>query len=388
MADSAPAARPTLAPAAPPQPAKTNATRKRLFAILGVGLAIAAALAFLYWLLVARNHVSTDNAYVGADSAVVTPLVSEPVTEVDVIDTQPVKRGQVLLRLDDTDAKIELAQAEAQLGQAERKVQGYFANENALQGQIGAREADVRRADAQIASAQSDLDRARTELDRREKLSASGAVSGDELTQAQNAFHTAQAALAEAQASKAQATANVTAAGGTRNINNALIQGVSIDQNPEVAVARAKRDQAQLDLDRTVLRAPIDGVVAKKDVSLGQRVQVGSSLLTIVPVTQSYVDANFKEVQLRKVRIGQPVELTSDYYGSGVKFRGTVVGLGGGTGSAFSLIPAQNATGNWIKIVQRLPVRIAIDPKDMADHPLRVGLSMTADIDIAKQPTQ
>ncbi len=260
-----------------------------------------------------------------------------------------------------------------------------FANEQALQGQVAAREADITRADAQIASATSDLDRARTELDRREKLASSGAVSGDELTQAQNQFHTAQAALAQAKAAKAQALANRTAANGARDINTALITGVGADQNPEVAAARAHRDAAQLDLDRTVLRAPIDGVIAKKDVALGQRIAVGANLLTIVPVTQSYVDANFKEVQLRKMRIGQPVVLTSDYYGSGVKFHGKVVGLGGGTGAAFSLIPAQNATGNWIKIVQRLPVRIAVDPEDMRDHPLRVGLSMNADVDISQR---
>ncbi len=385
MADTA-AARSTLAPPnADTNPAAKSAnTRRRLFTILGAVLVVGAVLAFLYWALIARNHVSTDDAYVGADSADVTPLVSEPVTVVNVVDTQPVKQGQILVQLDDTDAKIEVAQAQAQLGQAMRKVQGYFANENALQGQISARQADIQRADAQIASAQSDLDRARTELQRREKLASSGAVSGDELTQAQNAFHTAEAALSEAKASRTQAEANLTAAGGNRAVNTALIQGVDVGHNPEVAAAQAKLDQAQLDLDRTVLRAPLDGVVAKKNVSVGQRVQIGSTLMTIVPITQSYVDANFKEVQLRKVRIGQPVTLTSDFYGSGVKFHGTVIGMGGGTGSAFALIPAQNATGNWIKIVQRLPVRVAVNPDDMKAHPLRVGLSMSVDIDIAQ----
>ena len=387
MANTAPASRPTPVPdAAAPEAkaAQTSATRRRLFLILGLVLVSLAAIALLYWVLVASHHVTTDNAYVGADSAELTPQIAAQVTEVDVIDTQPVKAGQVLVKLDDTDARIALAQAQAELGQAERKVRGYFANDEALQGQIQARVADVTRADAQIASAGSDLDRAKTELERRERLAASGAVSGDELTQAQNAFHTAEAALAQAKAERVQAVANRAAAGGTRDVNAALISGADPEQNPEVAAARARRDQAQLNLDRTVLRAPIDGVIAKKDVSVGQRVEIGANLLTIVPVAQSYVDANFKEVQLRKVRIGQPVILTSDYYGGSVKFHGKVVGLGGGTGSAFSLIPAQNATGNWIKIVQRLPVRIDLDPTDLQDHPLRVGLSMTADIDISQ----
>jgi membrane fusion protein (multidrug efflux system) len=364
--------------------ARATATRRRLFTLLGLALVVLAALGLLYWFLVGSQHVSTDNAYVGDDSAVLAPQVAGQVVEIDANETQPVKRGQVLVKLDDTDARIALDQAKAELGQAERKVQGYFANDSALAGQIAARQADITRADAQIASAQSDLDRARTDLDRREKLAASGAVSGDELTQAQNSFHSAEAALAQARAQKVQAVANLAAAGGSREVNAALINGVDPEQNPEVAAARARMDQAQLDLDRTVLRAPVDGVVAQKTVSLGQRVAIGTGLLTVVPLENAYVDANFKEVQLRKVRIGQPVVLTSDYYGGGVKFHGVVVGLGGGTGSAFSLIPAQNATGNWIKIVQRLPVRIALRADELEKHPLRVGLSMTADIDVAK----
>jgi len=363
--------------------ARSTAVRRRLFTLLGLALVALAAIGLIYWLLIGSKHVSTDNAYVGSDTAVLAPQVAGQVVEIDANETQSVKRGQVLVKLDDTDARIAVAQAQAELGQAQRKVEGYFANDSALEGQIAARQADVTRADAQIASAQSDLERARTELDRREKLAASGAVSGDELTQAQNNFHTAEAALAQARAEKAQAVANRTAAGGSRAVNAALINGVDPGQNPEVAAARARLDQAQLDLTRTVLRAPVDGVVAQKTVSLGQRVAVGTSLLTVVPLQDAYVDANFKEVQLRKVRIGQSAVLTSDYYGGGVKFHGVVTGLGGGTGSAFSLIPAQNATGNWIKIVQRLPVRIALRPEELNQHPLRVGLSMAVDIDVA-----
>ncbi len=356
--------------------------RARLFAGLGLAVALAGAVWFGWWFVVGQNHVGTDNAYVGADSGDITPLVSGPVVKVLAVDTQAVKAGQPLVVIDPADFQIALALAQAQLGQAQRKVKGYFANEGALSGQIDARQADIVRADAQIASAASDLSRAQTELGRRQRLASSGAVSGDELTQAENQFHTAQAALASAQAAKAQAVANRTAASSARDVNTALIAGGPVDANPEVAAARANVRAAQLNLDRTVLSAPFDGVVAKKNVAVGQRAQVGQPLMSVVPVRQAYVDANFKEEQLRKVRIGQPVTLTADLYGDGVKFHGRVVGLAGGTGAAFSLIPAQNATGNWIKVVQRLPVRVALDPAELARHPLRVGLSMKADIDV------
>ena len=375
MPDTTDSGRPQIAPRGP-------SLRARLFGAFGLVVAVVAVIWFGWWFLVGQNHVSTDNAYVGADSADITPLVSGPVIKVLAVDTQAVKAGQPLVVIDPADFQIALAQAKAQLGQAERKVKGYFANEGALTGQIDARQADIARADAQIASAASDLERAQTELGRRQRLASSGAVSGDELTQAQNQFHTAQAALASAQAARVQAVANRTAASGTRDVNTALIAGGPVETNPEVAAAAANVRAAQLNLDRTVLAAPFDGVVARKNVALGQRAQVGQTLMSVVPVAKVYVDANFKEEQLRRVRVGQPVTLTADLYGGGVKFHGRVVGLAGGTGAAFALIPAQNATGNWIKVVQRLPVRVALDPAELARHPLRVGLTMTADIDV------
>jgi membrane fusion protein (multidrug efflux system) len=295
--------------------------------------------------------------------------VAGPVARVLVRETEIVKAGQPLVLLDDSDARIAVAQAAAALGQAERRVKGYEANDAALAGQVGARDADVARA-------RSDLDRARTDLDRRQALSASGAVSGDELTNAKNKFAEAQAALAQSQAAR-------TAAQGNREANRVLIEGVAVEQNPEVAAARAKLDAAQLALDRTVIRAPADGEVSKKTVEPGQQLQVGVPIMQVVPTTEAFVDANFKEVQLEKVRPGQNVTLTSDLYGGGVKFHGRVRGLTGGTGAAFSLIPAQNASGNWIKVVQRVPVRIDLDPKELIQHPLRVGLSMKASVDIA-----
>jgi membrane fusion protein (multidrug efflux system) len=307
------------------------------------------------------------------------------VAAVHVSNTDVVKKGQLLVELDSADAQLALAQARAELGQVQRKVQGYFANDTALGGQVLSRDADIAHATAQLASAQADFERARVDLKRRQALAESGAVSADEITQAQNAFSTSEAALAAARAARAQAAAQKSAAVGERSINNALIDGTSLDTNPEVAAARAKVAQAELNLARTRISAPIDGVVAKYSVQVGQQVQPGQILMTLVPIESVYVNANYKEAQLRKVRLGQPAVLTSDLYGRSVKYHGKVVGIGGGTGAAFSLIPAQNATGNWIKIVQRLPVRIALEPAELRANPLRVGLSMYTDIDVAQR---
>ncbi|SFK39641.1 HlyD family efflux transporter periplasmic adaptor subunit [Caulobacter sp. UNC279MFTsu5.1] len=364
--------------------ANAHGKRKVLFAGLAAAVLLGAAGYGAYYALVGSHHVETDNAYVGAYVAQVTPLVGGPVREVTVNDTQAVKRGQVLVVLDDTDARIALASAQADLARAQRKVRGYLATDRSLSAQIAARDADENRAAATLTGAQADLDRTRVDLDRRKALAVTGAVSGDELTRAQNAFANAQAAFASAKAAQVQAVANRAAAAGSLAANTVLTDGTNIDTNPEVAAARARVDQASVDLARTVIRAPIDGVVTRRNVQVGQRVAAGAVLMQVVPVQQAYVDANFKEGQLRKVRIGQPVELEADLYGGSVKYRGTVVGLSGGTGSAFALIPAQNATGNWIKVVQRLPVRVAIDPADLEAHPLRVGLSMKATINTAR----
>ncbi len=373
------------APASPPIVTATNKSpnrRWRLLALLG-GVVVVAAVAYgVYWTLVASHEISTDNAYVGADTAAVTPMVSGSVLSVPVAETQVVRAGQTLVVLDPADARIAVAQAQAALGQARRQVRGMFANDGALAGQVAARAAAVAEADSRIVSARGDLDRARTDLERRQALAASGAVSGDELTNAQNRFSTAKAALVSAQAGRQASIADQGAAQGSRQVNSAMISGADVDHNPDVLAARARLDAAELALSRTVITSPIDGVVAKKAVEIGQMIQPGAVTMQIVPTRQAFVDANFKEVQLSRVRIGQRVTLTSDLYGDGVKFHGRVKGLSGGTGAAFSLIPAQNASGNWIKIVQRLPVRIILDPAELATHPLRVGLSMKATIDV------
>ncbi len=294
-------------PAAP----KANLTSKRKSLFIGLAASVIAlgGGAYAYDTLFASRHVVTDNAYVGADVAQVTPLIGGPVREVLVQDTQSVRRGDVLVRLDDTDARLALASAQARL-----------------------------------AAAEADRQKAQIDLRRRENLGASGSVSQDELTAARNALNVA---------------------------------------NANLRIAGAARDQARVDLNRTIIRAPVDGVISRRQVQVGQRVQPGAMLMVVTPIQDVYVDANFKESQLARVRPGQPVTLVSELYGEHVEYEGRVVGFSGGTGAAFAVVPAQNATGNWIRVVQRLPVRIALDPEKLIEHPLRVGLSMEVDIDVS-----
>jgi len=355
--------------------------RRKMLIALTVTICVVALCFAAYWFLYASKFVSTDNAYTAVEIAQVTPSVGGIVGEVLVKDTQIVKKGEVLVRIDQTDARLALAQAEADLGRAIRRVQGFMANDTSLGAQITAREADEQRSRAQQTSAEADFERAKIDLKRREALVTSGSVSGDELTRARNAFAVAKASLAAARAAAAQAIANRTTAIGAKDANAALIAKTTVATNPEVALARARRDQAAVDLERTVIRAPLDGIVAKRQVQLGQRVQVGMPLLAIVPAQEMHVDANYKERQLKKVRIGQRAEIHADIYGSSVTYHGTVEGFSGGSGSAFAAIPAQNATGNWIKVVQRLPVRIRLDPEELKRNPLKVGLSMEVTID-------
>ena len=364
--------------------AKTKAKRKKLFGALAAGVAIVGGGSYAYETLVASKHAVTDNAYVGADVAQVTSQIAAPVAAVLVQDTRQVHKGDVLVRLDDTDARIAVANAQANLASAIRKVQGLHATDFGLDAQIAARAADQGKAAASAAAAQSDLDKARVDLQRRQGLAATGAVSEDELTSVRTAYNNAAAALRAAQASQAQAAAARNAAVGDRNANFALIANSTVDNNPEVLAARAALAQAEVDQSRTIIRAPIDGVVSQRQVQVGQRVQPGAMLMTVVPVQAAYVDANFKEVELQKVKPGQPVTLWSDLYGDDVVYHGRVMGFSGGTGAAFALVPAQNATGNWIKVVQRLPTRVALDPKELAAHPLRVGLSMNVDVNVSK----
>jgi membrane fusion protein (multidrug efflux system) len=367
-----------------PQVPVADKRRKRLKILLGLAAA-KVVIGGAWWLMSDGDHVMTDNAYVNADSAQVTALVSGPIRSVEVVNTEVVRRGQILFRLDDSDARLALAKAEADYLKARKQFGQISATSGSLAAQIGARDADIGQAQAQLASASANLQKAGIDLRRRSELVESGAVSKEELSTAQNAYSTAQANVSQARAAVAQASASRGAARESWAANEALIAGTSVDTSPDVAAAKARLDQARLDLERTVIRAPIDGVVTNRQIQVGQRVAAGSAVMTIVPVSSAYVDANFKEGQLARVRPGQKVELKSDLYGGDVVYHGRVIGFSGGTGSAFALIPAQNATGNWIKVVQRLPVRIALDPKELAQHPLRVGLSMEAEIDVSEK---
>jgi membrane fusion protein (multidrug efflux system) len=332
----------------------TNGKRKWLMALL-VGLIFVAAVAYgVYYFLVARFHETTEDAYVNGNVVQITPQVTGTVIAVNADDTQTVKAGDPLVVLDGADARVTLQQTEANLAQSVRQVRGLFANSDQYQ--------------AQMAERQSDLSRAQDDLRRRLTVAQTGAVSQEEISHARDAVKAAQAALDAAEQQLAS--------------NRALTANTTIATNPNVLAAAARVRDAYLNSARNSLPAPVTGYVAKRSVQVGQRVSPGTPLMAIVPLEAVWVDANFKEVQLKHVRIGQPVELTADIYGSSIVYHGKVVGFSAGTGSAFSLLPAQNATGNWIKVVQRLPVRIALDPNELHAHPLRIGLSMHADVDI------
>ncbi|MCT2399823.1 HlyD family efflux transporter periplasmic adaptor subunit [Novosphingobium mangrovi (ex Huang et al. 2023)] len=362
-----------------------KARRGPMLVTVAVVVAAIVVLYFLYDVFIGSRSVSTDNAYVAGEVAEVTPLTSGRVVEVMVTDTQPVRRGQILFRIDDSDQRIVLAQAKASMEYARRRYGQSLANDTALGAAADASETQIGAAQAKVASAEATLAKARTDYERRAALADSGAVSGEELTAAREALASAKAAANEAQAGLASARSNAISARRQEEAALALTRGTSVDTAPEVLLAKSRLATAELDLKRTIVRAPIDGVVAKRTIQVGQKVENGKPALAIVPVSQLYVDANFKEDQLGKVRSGQKAELTSDFYGDDVVFHGKVVGFAGGTGAAFSLIPAQNATGNWIKVVQRLPVRIELDPEELKAHPLRIGLSMEAKIDLTSK---
>jgi membrane fusion protein (multidrug efflux system) len=363
--------------------AARKAQRRKWLTRLAIIVVVIALGYGLWYFLVGRNHVSTDNAYVNAEIAQVTPLIAGQAIEVRVKDTQAVKRGDILVQLDPTNQRIAVAQAEAELAEARRRFRQSVATNASLSAQVQARGADISQARAQLMAAQAQFSKARIDLSRRQALSGNGAVSGEELTSARQAYDAARAQLAAAQAGIAQAQSTQRAAQGEYAANNALVSGSSEDSDPGVQAAKAKLDAARLDLERTVIRAPIDGTVTKRQVQLGQRVAQGTPIMTIVPLGQVYIDANFKERQLKSVAVGMPATATADIYGGSVTYHGKVAGIAGGTGASQALIPAQNATGNWIKVVQRLPVRIELDPKEVARHPLRVGLSMEVEIDIS-----
>jgi membrane fusion protein (multidrug efflux system) len=359
-----------------------SAQRKRLLAITTTGV-VATGLLFGTWrYFFAGNSETTENAYTAVEVVQVTPRIAGAVKEVRASDTQNVRAGDVLVVLDDTDAKLAVAQAEAELAKARRQVQQLMANDFNLAGQLNLRGAEIQSARSDLVRATATLEKATIDEQRRRNLAGGGAVSQQELTDAATRLREAHAEVEQARARVLVAEAARDAAGGARQANAALIADSTVETNPLVLTALARLDQARVMLERTVLRASVDGIIAQRAADVGQQVQAGVRLMSIVPIAGIHVDANFKEGQLRKVVPGQRVRLTSDLYGDAVVYTGRVEGLAGGSGSAFAAIPAQNATGNWIKVVQRLPVRIRLDPEQLARHPLRVGLSMEATVDV------
>jgi len=331
----------------------TNGKRRRALSIVIFVFAVGMIGWGAWWWLYGRWSETTDDAYVGGNVVQVTPQAAGTVVAVRADDTDFVKAGDELVRLDRIDAKVALEQAEAQLARTVRQVRGYYAT------------------DAQYAAAaaqrESDLARAREDLARREQAAASGAVSREEIAHARDAIAAAEAALS--------------AAREQRRANQALTDGTDVAGHPDVKAAAAKVHEAFIAYARTVVPAPVAGFVAKRSVQVGQRVSAGTPLMAVVPLEQVWVDANFKEGQLADVRVGQPATVVADLYGGRVTYHGKVAGFGAGTGAAFALLPPQNATGNWIKVVQRVPVRIQLDRAELASHPLQVGLSLRVDVD-------
>ena len=356
----------------PPTPTSRGprkAERLRMMLIVGSVFLMAAFAYAAYWMIFLRHHERTDDAYVQGNVVQITPQVAGIVLSVNADDTDFVKAGQPLVTLDPADAAVALEQAQAVLAQTVREVRTMYVGNATWTANIAQREAEVGRARSEVARAEDDLARRAT-------LITSGAVSGEEMNHAQSAVSNARGTLAAAEAALLSARQSLAT-------NQSLTEGTSVEKHPNVERAAARVREAYLAYARATLPSPVSGYVAKRTVQVGQRVAAGAPLMAVIPLDHLWVDANFKEVQLRRMRIGQPVKLTADTYGSTIEYHGTVAGLGVGTGAAFALLPAQNATGNWIKVVQRIPVRIALDPAELAAHPLRVGLSMEADVDVA-----
>ncbi|WP_375270256.1 efflux RND transporter periplasmic adaptor subunit [Sphingomonas sp.] len=346
----------TAAPA-PATPAGKPRARRRAFTILGVVVLAALVVWAVFHFLLAAPEEETDDAYVAGDVVAITARDPGTVTAIHADNTQSVKAGQPLIDLDPVTADVNLAAAAADLAKAVRSTRADITR--------------VGQSDATIVQAQAELARARDDYQRRRGAAAEGAVSGEELSHAADTVKVAAANLRLAQQQRAQA--------------QSAVQGTDVNTNPAVLSAIAAYRRAAIQRSHMHVVAPIDGVVAQRTVQVGQQISAGTPLMAVVPLTRVWVDANFRETQLKDLRIGQPVRVTADTYGDDVVFHGKVAGVGAGSGNAFALLPPQNASGNWIKIVQRVPVRIALDPRELAANPLRIGLSVNTVVDTASK---
>ncbi|WP_458369419.1 HlyD family secretion protein [Pseudomonas mandelii] len=331
--------------------------RKVMLVVLAIVVILAGVAVWGYHEFYGRWNESTDDAYVNGNVVEITPLVTGTVVSIGADDGDLVHEGQVLINFDPNDAQVGLQSAQANLARTVRQVRGLYSNVDGMKAQVNAQQAEVQKA--------------QDNFKRRKNLAAGGAISQEELSHARDDLTSAQNALANARQQL--------------KTTSALVDDTVVSSHPDVMAAAAQLRQAYLNNSRSTLIAPVTGYVAKRSVQLGQRVQPGTALMAVIPLDQLWIDANFKETQLRDMRIGQPVDIEADLYGSDVKFSGTIDSLGAGTGSAFALLPAQNATGNWIKIVQRVPVRVHINAEELAKHPLRVGLSTQVDVNLRDQ---
>ena len=340
-----------------PEAPVVGSRRGRLLRGLLVLVVLLLAAFALWYFAFGRWFEETDDAYVQGNQVQITPQVAGTVVAIAADDGMRVERGQLLVQLDPADTEVALQQAEANLARTVRQVRGLYRSVEGAQADLNARQVTLRRV--------------REDFARRRDLAASGAISNEELAHARDELAAAEAAVAGSRE--------------TVERSRALVDDTVVATQPDVKAAAAQLRQAWLNNARAGIVAPVAGYVARRSVQVGQRVQPGTALMAVVPAEQMWVDANFKETQLRHMRLGQEVELRSDLYGGDVKYKGRIASLGLGTGSAFSLLPAQNASGNWIKIVQRVPVRIAIDASQLAQHPLRIGLSMKAEVSLRDQ---
>ena len=331
--------------------------RKVMLVVLAIVVILVGVAVWGYHEFYGRWNESTDDAYVNGNVVEITPLVTGTVVSIGADDGDLVHEGQVLINFDPNDAQVGLQSAQANLARTVRQVRGLYSNVDGMKAQVNAQQAEVQKA--------------QDNFNRRKNLAAGGAISQEELSHARDDLTSAQNALANARQQL--------------KTTSALVDDTVVSSHPDVMAAAAQLRQAYLNNSRSTLIAPVTGYVAKRSVQLGQRVQPGTALMAVIPLDQLWIDANFKETQLRDMRIGQPVDIEADHDGSDVKFSGTIDSLGAGTGSAFALLPAQNATGNWIKIVQRVPVRIHINAEELAKHPLRVGLSTQVDVNLRDQ---
>jgi membrane fusion protein (multidrug efflux system) len=337
----------------PQQPANKKKTRKKVLLLLALLFVLAGIAWGVYWFLVLRHFQETDDAYVAGNQVQVMAQVSGSVNKVWFDDTDYVKKGDVLVSLDKTDAEQAFEKAQTALATSVRQTHQLMINAKQYQ--------------ASIALQQTALAQAEADLKRREPLGASNLIGREELQHSRDAVATAKAQL--------------DVAVQQYNANQAMILNTSLEDQPAVKQAAAELRDAWLALQRTDIRSPMDGYVSRRSVQVGSQIDTSTALMAVVPATNLWIDANFKETQLAGVRIGQDATVVADIYGDDVTYHGKVVGLDMGTGSAFSLLPAQNATGNWIKVVQRLPVRIELNQDDIVKHPLRIGLSTLVKVD-------